>query len=272
MQAYPIRGSVYDNVMLLKGLPTSTVEVLTKNLTFKSINDVTYDECLLLTNFIINGGYAFANSLRPFEYLQYDNQTDTFIFSTQSAPLPLISSSASKLWNTVLTGVIYDLYNIKIRFLPSLLYQGQTLAEKKGQQVLDIEKSIITFNDPTVYYFTNTLDANENVLYRYSYDAQCKTFSKGYCSNLLPYSGSIDYTSYGACHNTKQGYECYTEDFNKIKQDNGKIVLFVVFLILGLILAYILISFRIIETNTSAVYRPEIYFDDNNIIDIDDWH
>ena len=220
----------------------------------------------------MNGGYLLMNSSVNFEYLQYNDLTDTFQFSTQVVPLPLISSSASKLWNELLTGVIYGLYDIKVRFLPSLLYQGGTLAEIRGQQILNIEKSITSFNNPETYYLTNTLDARENILYKYSYAADCKTFSKGYCSNLLPYTGSIDYTSYGACYNTPRGYQCYTEDFNKIKEDNGKIVLFVIFLILGLILIYILISYRIIETNTSAVYRPEIYFDDNNVIDIDDWH
>lgn len=278
MQAYPIRGVIYNEIMLLKGLPTSSnVEVLTKHLdgtslVFKPIDEVQYDECLLLTNGAINGGYLLKNSLSSFQYIQYDPLTDTFSFIERPSPIPLISSSASKLWNSLLTGVVYDLYDIKVRFLPSFLYEGGTLVQKKGQDVLNIEKNITTFNNPSTYYFTNTLDAKENILYKYSYNAECKSYSKGYCNGTLPYTGSIDYTAYGACHLTPKGYQCYTEDYNKVQENNNKLILFVVLIILGVSIAWILVSFRLIDTATSAVYRPELYFDDNNVIDVDAWH
>ena len=271
MRAYPIRGQVLNNIMILKGLPTSSTQVLTKDLIFQNIQDIQYENSLVVNVAYADAGYAFNLSNDDKIYIKYNEDTLSFEYADTAYPVNLITSSITKELGRLYAGMVYDLFDIKIRFLPSMLYEGATLNIKRNQEILNIEKNI-TLSSPPIYYFTSLIEAKDNIIYKYSYNGECKTGSKGLCGIDEYYTPTFDYDGYGACYYSSDGFKCFIKDTEGETKKNNIPIFILVFVIFFLCLGFVVIALLYAEYKSSPEFRKDLYFKKNYYIDVSDWH
>lgn len=284
MQAYPIRGIITGQTMVLRGTLDET-EILTRGLEFKKISEVSFGNAYVGTVSQINGGYCIADiTVNPRLYLSFLN--GHLITSTNAYPFNLQSSSVSNLWYNVVAGALYSLEDTtwRLRFLPTKLYVGGTTSVIEGQQVIDLEKTITSYINPPTYYFTNTVDAKDNILYKYSYGSYCDTLSKGYCPYVTNYEFEMGTGSSASCHLAEPltanalmgspGFTCGDSSIKEMHKERNATRIILLIALVTFLLAFLAfcIGALIITTRTSQVYRPELYFDDAVVTDIDQYH
>lgn len=259
--------------MILRGIGSET-EILTRSLTFESIASTDFADAYIGRVSQLNGGYSIADSTtNPRLYLSLLN--GQLVTTRVAYPFNLQSTSVSNLWFDVVAGALYSLEDTtwRLRFLPTLLYIGGSTTVIRDQKIIELERTI-TYTDPGIYYFTNTADSRDNILYRYSYGSYCSTLAKGYCPYVSNYEYETSAGSAAYCHldASRQGLTCGDTRQIDTTTSNARTVIIIGLVTFLVVVAVFVLGSIIIMRRTSQEYRPDLYFDDAIVTDIDQYH